>query len=169
MLMKKQTIQSVFIFAHFCLMMIFLGGVFMENFISYPNWFHNIPTSLENTNNFYQVINPGAFFQTVFPLTILTGIGFVILGWKVKPVRNFILMSLLLLICTEALTVIFIYPLIGIMLREGTAAHSVDFLKQTAHEFVRANQLRIAFFIIAEALSFTGLWKFIGYKWNRAI
>jgi len=169
MLMKKQTIQSVLIFAHFCLMMIFLGGVFMENFISYPNWFHNIPTSLENTNNFYQVINPGAFFQTVFPLTILTGIGFVILGWKIKPARNLILISLLLLICTEVLTVIFIYPLIGIMLREGMAAHSVDFLKQTAHEFVRANQLRVAFFIIAEAFSFTGLWKFIGYKWNRAI
>lgn len=34
MLMKKQTIQSIFIFAHFCLMMIFLGGVFIENFIS---------------------------------------------------------------------------------------------------------------------------------------
>jgi uncharacterized membrane protein len=93
----------------------------------------------------------------------------VILGWKVKPARNFILTSLLLLICTEVLTVIFIYPLIGIMLREGAAAHSVDFLKQTAHEFVRANQLRVAFFIIAEALSFTGLWKFIGHKWGRAI
>jgi len=88
----------------------------------------------------------------------------VILGWKVKPARNFILVSLLLLIGTEILTVIFIYPLIGIMLHGGTAAHSVDFLKQTAHEFVRTNQLRLVFFIIGEALSFIGLWKFIGYK-----
>lgn len=167
--MNKQTVQSVFIFAHFCLMLIFLGGVLMENFISYPNWFHDIPASLENTNKFYQVTNPGQFFQTVFPLAILTGIGFVILGWNVKPARTFVLISLLLLICTEVLTVIFIYPLIGIMLREGTAAHSVDFLKQTAQEFVRANQLRIAFFMIAETLSFIGLWKFIGYKWNRAV
>ena len=167
--MKKQTIQSVLIFAHFCLMMIFLGGVLMENFISYPNWFYSIPASLEQANNFYQVRNPGQFFQTVFPLAILTGIGFVIFGWNVKPARNFILMSLLLLICTEILTVIFIYPLIGIMLREGTTAHSIDFLKQTAQGFVRANQLRVALFIIGEALSFISLWKFIGSKWNRAI
>lgn len=166
--MKKQTIQSIFIFAHFCLLMMFLGGVFFETFISYPNWFHNIPASLEVVNNFFQVRNPGNFFQTILPLIILTGIGFVILGWKVKPARTFILVSLALLVCTEIVTIVYIYPRIGIMLREGTTVHSVDVLKQTAQEFLRANQVRIVFILIAEVLSFIGLWKFIQHRWSRA-
>lgn len=166
--MKKQTIQSVFIFAHFGLMMMFLGGVIFETFINYPNWFYDIPASLENANRFLHVRNPGHFFQTIFPLIILTGIGFVIIGWKVKPSRTFILISLALLISIEVLTIGYIYPRIGIMLREGAAVHSVDFLKQTAQEFLRGNQVRVACIVIAELLSFIGLWKFIQHKWNRA-
>lgn len=165
--MSKQTIQSILIFAHFCLMMIFFGGVIFETFISYPNWFHNIPASLENTRNFLQVRNPGSFFQTVFPLSILTGIGFVIFAWKLKPARNFVLVSILLLICIEALTIIYIYPRIGVMIYEGTASHSVDFLKQTAQEFLMANNMRVVFISVAEVLSFLGLLNFIRHRWDR--
>lgn len=161
MAMKKQTLQTIFIFAHFCLMMVFLGGAIFETFINYPNWFHDIPASLEHTSRFFQVRNPGHFFQTIFPLTILSGILFVLLGWRAKSARSFILLSLILLIVIEVLTIGYIYPRIGILLREGATAHATDFLRQTAQEFLRAHRVRLGFILLAETLSFLGFWKFI--------
>jgi hypothetical protein len=149
-------------------MMVFLGGVLLETFVNYANWFHDIPASLETANSFFRVRNPGHFFQTVFPLTLLTGIGFVIIGWSIKSARLFILASLVLLIGIEVLTIGYIYPRIGILLREGTSVHSVEELRRTAQEFLTAHQFRLAGIFIAEALSLIGLWKFIRWAALRA-
>lgn len=159
--MKKQTLRTIFIFAHFCLMLLFLGGVIFETFINYPNWFHELPASLEHTSRFFQVRHPGHFFQTVFPLALLAGILFVLLGWRARPARTFLLASLILLIVIEVLTIGYIYPRIGILLREGAATHSADSLRQTAQEFLRAHNIRLGFILLAETLSFIGFWQFI--------
>ena len=166
--MKKQTFQTILIFTHFCLMMMVFGGAIMETFINFPNWFHNIPTSLDAAKNFLQARNPGQFFQTLYPLAILTGIAFVILGWKIKPARNFILAALVLSVGLEALTFAFIYPLLRIMIVDGTAVHSVEVLKQTAVRFMTLNYVRMFFFLIAELLSLIGLWKFTQHTAIRA-
>jgi uncharacterized membrane protein len=164
--MKKRTFQTILIFAHFSLMMIVFGGAIMETFINFPNWFHNIPTSLDAAKNFLQVRNSGQFFQTVFPLAILTGIAFVILGWKIKPARNFILAAVVLSVGVEIATVAFVYPLLRVMIVEGTAVHSVDALKQTAQQFTTLNFIRLVIFFVAEMLSLIGLWKFTQHAAN---
>jgi hypothetical protein len=165
--MKKRTVQAILILTHFSLMMIVFGGAIMDTFINFPNWFHNIPASLDAAKNFWQVTNPGQFFQTIYPLAILTGIAFVALGWRIKPARNFILGAIVLSVGIEVLTVAFIYPLLRIMIVDGTAVHSVDALKQTAQQFMTLNYLRLAFFFVAEMLSLIGLWKFSQYAANR--
>jgi uncharacterized membrane protein len=167
--MKKQTFQTILIFTHFCLMMIVFGGAIMETFINFPNWFHNIPTSLDAAKNFLQARNPGQFFQTLYPLAILTGIAFVILGWKIKSARNFILAAIVLSVGLEVVTFAFIYPLLRIMIVDGTALHSVEVLKQTAERFMTLNYVRMFFFLIAELLSLIGLWKFTQHTAIRAI
>lgn len=167
--MKKQAFQAILIFAHFCLMMMVFGGAVMETFINFPNWFHDIPASLDTVKNFLQARNPGQFFQTLYPLAILMGIAFVILGWRIKPARNFILAALILSVGVEFLTFVFIYPLLRIMLAEGTAVHSVEVLKQTAEQFTTLNYIRMFFILIAEMLSLIGLWKFTQHAANRAL
>jgi hypothetical protein len=167
--MKKQTFQTILIFIHFCLMTIVFGGAIMETFINFPNWFHNIPISLDAAKNFLQVRNPGQFFQTVYPLAILTGIAFVILGWRIKPARNLILAAIVLSVGLEVATFAFIYPLLRTMIVDGTAVHSIEVLKQTAERFTTLNYLRMFFFLIGELLSLFGLWKFTQHAANRAI
>lgn len=167
--MKRQAFQISLIFTHFCLMMMVFGGAIMETFINFPNWFHDIPASLDVAKNFLQARNPGQFFQTLYPLAILTGMAFVILGWRIKPARNFILAALILSVGVEFLTFVFIYPLLRIMIVEGTAVHSVEALKQTAGQFTTLNYMRMFFFLIAEVLSLIGLWKFTQHAANRAL
>jgi hypothetical protein len=158
--MTKRTFQAILIFSHFCLMMIVFGGAIMETFINFPNWFHNIPTSLDAAKNFLQARNPGQFFQVLFPLAILTGMAFVILGWKIKPARNFILAAVVLSVGIQVATFTFIYPLLRIMIVDGTTVHSVEVLKQTAQQFMTLNYIRLMFFFVAEMLSLIGLWNF---------
>ena len=40
-------------------MLIILGGTIFSVLVEYPNWFANIPSSLETTRNFYKVFHPG--------------------------------------------------------------------------------------------------------------
>jgi hypothetical protein len=158
--MKKQTLQTLLIFTHVFLAVMVFGGAIMETFINFPNWFHHIPPSLDTAKNFLQARNPGQFFQTLYPLSILAGIAFVIVGWKIKPARNFILTALVLSVSIEVLTIAFIYPLLRIMIVDGSALHSAEVLKQTAQQFTTLNYIRMFFFFVAEMLSLLGLWKF---------
>src|SRR6185503_6560902 len=103
-------LQTFLFTAYFCLMIIVLGGTIFSVLVEYPNWFANVPESLEATRNFYKVFHPGYFFQTVAPLSLLSGIAFVIIGWRFAQARNFVLMSLAVLILAELLTFIYIYP-----------------------------------------------------------
>ena len=167
--MKKQTLQNILIFAHVFLAVMVFGGAIMETFINFPNWFHNIPTSLDTAKNFLQARQPGQFFQTLYPLAILAGIAFVIIGWKIKPARNFILAAIVLSVGLEVITFSFIYPMLRIMIREGSAVHSVEVLKQTAQQFTTLNYIRMFFFFVSEMFSLIGLWKFTQHMANRAI
>jgi hypothetical protein len=166
--MNKQTLQTILIFAHVFLAVMVFGGAIMETFINFPNWFHNIPTSLDTAKNFLQARQPGQFFQTLYPLAMLMGIAFVIIGWKIKPARNFILAAIVLSVCLESITFSFIYPMLRIMIREGSAVHSVEVLKQTAQQFTTLNYIRMFFFFVSEMLSLIGLWKFTQHTANRA-
>jgi hypothetical protein len=152
--------QKAFIVLHFSLMMMFFGGAILETFVNYPNWFRDVPASLEVTRNFLQVRNPGNFFQIIFPLTILSGIVFVILAWQRKAARNWILFSILLGVAIEALTIGLIYPKIGIMINEGAQAHSAEMLKQTAQEFVRLHWFRMIAMCVSIVASLNGFLSF---------
>src|SRR5829696_8281313 len=124
-----KTLQTWLFLAYFILMMIVVGGTIFATMVEYPNWFANVPTSLAATRNFYQVLHPGHFFQTFAPLFLLSTIGFLAIGWKLKPVRNLVLISFLSMLAAELLTFIYIYPRLGILFAPETAGHSVDLLR----------------------------------------
>ena len=163
----KRTFQTALLLMHFSLCMMLVGGATMETFINFPNWFADIPASLIRVREFLAVRNPGMFFQTVAPLTLLTGLLFVLVGWRVAPARNFIAASIVLLIGLELITFNMIYPKLRILLGRGDQAglhHSTEQLTQAAHEFLTINGWRLAFLYVAAGLSAAGLIKFFNSR-----
>ena len=156
--MKK--LPTFLFLAYFCLMMIVLGGTIFSVMVEYPNWFADVPSSLEATRNFYKVLHPGYFFQTFATLLLLTGIGFVITCWRLTPVRNLVLISIAMMIAIELLTFLYIYPRLWIMFGPDAASQTVDALRRAASEFTFADHIRTGMDIVASGISVAAMLKF---------
>jgi len=159
--MKRQQIAFALILAYLWVLMILLGAILFETLILYPNIFHDVPGSLETTLAFMVVRGPHDFFPLVGNLAVLTGIGSLVLGWRVKSARYWILGSVIIIFVGEFLfSIVYFWPRNTIMFTEGTAVHSVAYLQQTAQEFQTGHWLRVATSAVASALSFMGFLRF---------
>jgi hypothetical protein len=161
-----RSLQTFLFTAYFCLTMIVLGGTIFSVLVEYPNWFANVPSSLEATRKFYQVFHPGYFFQTTAPLALLSGIGFVITGWRIAPARNLVLISLVVLVAIELLTFIYIYPRLGIMFGPDSASHTVDALRQAGQQFTVADRIRTGLAFIANGLAIAALFRYFKQRYS---
>ena len=146
--------------AYFCLMMIVLGGTIFSVMVEYPNWFADVPSSLEATRNFYRVLHPGYFFQTFAPLLLLTGIGFVITSWRLAPARNLVLISVAIMIAIELLTFGYIYPRLWIMFGPDAASQTIDAMRQAAIDFTFADRIRTGMDVVGSGISVAAMVKF---------
>jgi hypothetical protein len=161
----KQHVALALILIYLWALMIFLGGILCVTFILYPNIFHDVPRSLETTMAFAVVRGPSDFFAPVGMLAMLTGIGFLILGWRVKSARCWILGSLLVFVLGEMVfSMAYFWSRNTIMFVEGSKIHSVAYLKQTAHEFQTGHWLRLAMSACAATLSFIGFLEFYRHR-----
>ena len=163
----KKTMQGVafwVILAYLWVMMILFGAIVMETFMVYPNIFHDPPRSLELGLEFMSVRAPSDFFPPLGFLSWVTGAGILILGWRVKSARYWILFSLLMIVCEGLFSVAFLWPRNEIMFIEGTAVHSAEFLRQTAREFQTLHWARILFNVAASASIFVGFLKFYRHR-----
>lgn len=146
--------------AYFCLAMIVLGGTIFAVMVEYPNWFADVPASVEATRKFYKVLHPGYFFQIAGPLMLVTGIAFVIAGWRIQSARNLVLMSLGVMVAIELLTFFYIYPRLDILFGSGAASQSVEALRQAASDFTVADRIRTGMDLVASALAVAALFSF---------
>ncbi len=159
--MTRQQIAFALVLAYLWVLMILLGAILFETLILYPNIFHDVPGSLETALAFMVVRGPHDFFPLVGNLAMLTGIGSLVLGWRVKSARYWILGSVIIIFVGEFLfSVVYFWPRNTIMFDEGTAVHSVAYLQQTAREFQTGHWLRVAASAVASALSFMGFLRF---------
>jgi Domain of unknown function (DUF1772) len=158
--MKKQRIAFAVILTYLWVMMILLGSIVLETFMVYPNIFHDAPRSLETTMEFMAVSSPGDFFPTLGFLSWLAGIGSLILGWRVKSARYWILISLVMIVCEGLFSMAFFWPRNTIMFTEGTEVHSAAYLKQIAQEFQTLHWSRLAFNAAGSASIFIGFLRF---------
>ena len=140
-------------------MMIVLGGTIFSVMVEYPNWFADVPTSLATTRSFYAVLHPGFFFQIFGPLMMLTGIAFVIAGWRVARVRNLVIVSLAIMVAIELLTFVYIYPRLGIMFGPDAASQSVDTVRLAASQFTTADRIRTALMFVASGFGVAALFR----------
>jgi hypothetical protein len=146
--------------AYLWVMMILLGAIVLETFMVYPNIFHDPPRSLETGLEFMSVRAPSDFFPPLGFLSWITGIGALVLGWRVKSARYWILFSLIMIVGEGLVSIAFFWPRNEIMFVEGTAVHSDEFLRQTAQEFQMLHWSRLAFNAAASVSIFVGFLKF---------
>ncbi|MDP8952799.1 MAG: hypothetical protein M3N18_11295 [Actinomycetota bacterium] len=162
--MKKQRITFAVSLTYLWALMILLGAILFDTLVLYPNIFHDVPRSLDTAMGFMVVRGPGDFFPSLGFLSWLTGIGALILSWRVKSARYWILGSLIVMVCQGLVSMAFFWPRNTIMFEEGTAVHSVAYLQQTAQEFQTGHWLRVALNAAASALSFVGFLKLYRHR-----
>jgi hypothetical protein len=157
--MKRKAGSALVVTYHWVLM-IFLGAITFETLVLYPNIFRDAPSSLEAAVDFMK-IGPGDFFPPVGMLLLATGAGAVILSWRVKTARYWLLTSVLIILFGEFLfSAIFFWPRNTIMFIEGPAVHSPEVLKQTAQEFEALHWVRLALCLPASVFSQVGLLRY---------
>jgi hypothetical protein len=156
-----RTLQTFLFTTYFCLMMIVLGGTIFCVSVEYPNWFADVPFSLEVTRNFYKVSNPGYFFQTFAPLSVISGTAFVIAGWRMSTPRNLVLLSVGVLVVAELLTFLYIYPRLDVLFyAPDVASHSLEALRKAGNEFTNADRIRTLLGFTAGGLGVAALFRF---------
>jgi Domain of unknown function (DUF1772) len=157
--MKRRAGVALVLSYHWVLM-IFLGAITFETLVLYPNIFRDAPRSLEAAVAFMK-IGPADFFPPVGMLLLATGAAAVILTWRIKTARSWLLTSVLIILFGEFLfSAIFFWPRNTIMFIEGSAVHSPEFLKQTAQEFEALHWVRLALCLPASVFSQVGLLKY---------
>jgi hypothetical protein len=152
------------ILTYLWVMMMLLGAIVLETFMVYPNIFHDPPRSLETTMDFMAVSSPGEFFPPLGFISWLTGIGALILAWRVRSARYWILISLIMIVCEGLVSMAFSWPRNTIMFTEGTAVHSDAYLREVAQEFQTLHWLRLAFNAAASASIFVGFLRFYRHR-----
>ena len=156
----SQRLAFLVILAYLWVMMILLGAIVMETFMVYPNVFNDPPRSLELGLQFMSVRAPSDFFPPLGFLSWASGTGALILGWRVKSARYWILLSVLMIVCEGLFSMAFFWPRNEIMFIEGTAVHSADLLRQVAREFQTLHWARVAFNVVASASIFVGFTRY---------
>jgi len=158
--MKRNTLTFWVILIYLWVMLILLGSIVLETFMIYPNIFADPPASFAVALQFMAVRTPSDFFPPLGFASWVTGVASVILGWRVKSARWWILGSLLMIVGQGLASMALFWPRNTIMFIEGPAVHSAEFLRQTATEFQNLHWLRIGFNAIGSVLIFTGFLKF---------
>jgi hypothetical protein len=162
--MGRRHVTSAVTLIYLWVMMILSGSVVLETFMIYPNIFHDPPRSLELAKEFMAVRAPSDFFPPLGFLSWVTGLGSLILGWRVRPARYWIAASLLMMVADGLFSMLYFWPRNTIMFTEGTDVHPAAFIKQTAREFQALHWARLAFSLAGSALSFTGFLKLYRHR-----
>lgn len=160
----RQRLAFWVIVAYLWVLMILLGAIVLETFMVYPNIFHDPPRSLELGLEFMSVRAPNDFFPPLGFLSWVTGAGALILSWRVKSARWWILFSLVMIGSEGLFSMAFFWPRNEIMFIEGTAVHSDDYLRQVAWEFQTLHWSRLAFNAAASTSIFVGFMRFYRNK-----
>ncbi len=163
---KVQRAAFWIMLAYLWTMMILLGAIVLETFMVYPNIFHDPPRSLGLAMEFMVVRGPDDFFPPLGFLSWVTGVGALVLGWRVQPARWWVLLSLLMIVADGLVSILFFWPRNEVMFVEGAAVHSAEVLRQTAREFQTLHWSRLAFNAAGAVFAFVG---FVAFDRQRIL
>ncbi len=156
----RERIAFIVLLSYLWVMMILLGSIMLETFMVYPNIFHDPPDSFATALEFMKVRAPHDFYPPLGLFSWVTGAASLIVGWKVRPARYWIVVSLAMIVGEGLVSMVFFWPRNTIMFIEGPAVHSAEVLRRTALEFQRLHWLRVGFNAIGSAAMFTAFLKY---------
>jgi hypothetical protein len=143
--------------AYLWVMMTLLGAIVLETFMIYPNVFADPPASLELAMDFMSVSGPNDFFPPLGFLSWVLGAAALVLCWRVKAARWWILFSLVMIACEGVVSMLYFWPRNEIMFVEGPELHSAEYLKQVARDFETWHwRSRMGFNALAAVSAFVG-------------
>jgi hypothetical protein len=130
-----------------CLSIILLGALFggslYDSIVMAPNYRIGIPQSLEHVRQFMAAANPGSFFRAISPLTQLSILISLILGWRRPAGRKWwLIAALLLIVVGDVFTFTFHYPRNAILFHDPMHTPP-EVLETAAREWAYGNYLRI--------------------------
>ena len=151
--------------AYLWVMMVLFGAIVLETFMIYPNVFADPPGSLSLAMDFLSVRGPSDFFPPLGFATWVFGAGSLVLCWRVKAARWWILFSLAMIVGEGVASVLYFWPRNEIMFVEGAEVHSAEYLKQVAREFEAWHwRSRLGFNALAAVSVFVGFLRFYRHK-----
>lgn len=126
------------------------GGSLYDSVVNAPNFRAGIPESLEHFRRFMSAANPGSFFRAVAPITQISVLISLILGWKQPRNRKWwLLASLILIVAGDIITFTFHYPRNAILFTEPMNV-SPEILEKAAAEWMYGNYVRVV--LVATAM-----------------
>ncbi|MDQ2856185.1 MAG: DUF1772 domain-containing protein, partial [Acidobacteriota bacterium] len=134
-----------------------LGGSLYDSIVLAPNFQVGAPQSLEHMRQFMAVANPGNFFRVIAPLTELSILISLVLGWKRPPGRRWwLLIAFILIVTGDVITFTYHYPRNAILFHDPMHV-PLETLERVAKEWAYGNYVRTLLVAAAIVCAFKAL------------
>lgn len=146
----RGTLRLVSSFFPLVLLSMLLGASSFQVVVDMPNW-TGVP-ALEHFRAFYQVTNPGTFFQMLLPITLLALLAALVCNWRPIPATRWRLAgALALMILVGVITFTFHFPRNKILF-EDPLTRPEAYYHQVVAEWAAGDYIRIALIVTAIVL-----------------
>jgi uncharacterized membrane protein len=146
----RGTLRLASSFLPLLLLSMLFGASSFQLAVDAPNW-TGVP-ALEHYRAFYPVINPGTFFQTLLPATLLALLAALVCNWMPIPATRWRLAgALAVMILVGVLTFTFHFPRNKILFGDPLTRPEA-YYHQVVTEWVAGDYVRLAMILIAVAL-----------------
>jgi uncharacterized membrane protein len=146
----RGTIRLVSSFLPLILLSMLLGASSFQLAVDTPNW-TGVP-ALEHYRAFYQVLNPGTFFQTLLPTALLALLAGLVCNWRPIPATRWRLAgALALMILVGVLTFTFHFPRNKILFGDPLTRPAA-YYHRVVTEWVAGDYVRLAMILTAVVL-----------------
>ncbi len=126
-----------------------LGGLIYEMVVIIPLWSANLPNSVLEWNSRPDfVVNPTRFYLPTAITLILSSLLAMILNWKSRNQRIWLILSTICVITTFVFTLLYFFPKNDVLFRNQVSGLSGEEITAIANSWIKANYLRVMIMII---------------------
>ena len=127
----------------------YLAGHLFDLFIIIPNWKSGSMEDILLFNNFFHLTNPVNYYRVIMPISTALSLLCCIAFWKKgNPILALLIISLLIDILIDAVTIHYFRPINDYLFFEQGGAFDPERVKQYVSSWVKADYLRVALITI---------------------
>ncbi len=134
-----------------------LGGACYESVVMAPNYSVNVPESLTHARGFLTQSHPGNYFRVLAPATQVLLLLSVLLNWRTRKARWWLVTAFALMVLTDVITYTFHYPRNDLMFVQPLENSTPEALETAAREWGTGNYARIALIAGSAVVALRGL------------